>query len=86
MSTIRRLDPTIRRSRRDRRDVVRSLQRVLPRIPMLLGRLTGAATWVTLEDIRCNPRLTGGTKATLFTSIINKLQEGNSPTGQQEAA
>lgn len=75
MSTLSKLNPTVRRNRADRRDAIRALHRVIPKVPSLIGRVTAMATAAGLEDIRRAPFLTGAEKQELFDRTIDRLKE-----------
>jgi hypothetical protein len=73
MSTINKIDKVHRLAKVLRRDTVRALQRTIPMIPTITGRLLAAATVVQLEEIRRNPREPGHVKSERFATIINNL-------------
>lgn len=93
MSTIAKLDPSVRQARADRRDTRRSLDRVIgfmsvqPTVNHLRLALAGI-TADTLRDITRNPRPTGATKSRLFANLIRLLQEPSnaSSTAQPSAS
>ena len=66
---------TRRLMRRDRRDTIRSLSRVVSRIPSATARLLALATLDQLTNISRNPRKTGAYKHRAFDRVIKQLQE-----------
>ena len=74
MSTITKLDPRVRTSRRERRDTARSLGRVVSQLSGFQQVRAAAVHTVLVEIIRA-PTLTGARKHALFNNLINKLQE-----------
>lgn len=83
MSTISKLDPCVRQSRRDRKATVQSLGRVVSQLTGF-NRFAAGAIHSLLIDVQQNPTLTGKEKNGLFLGLIARLQEQTQP--KQEAA
>lgn len=73
MSTTGKLNPMVREARRERREMIRSLERVvrhLAGIPAFSASLVLSA----LYDIHHNASMSGRLKARLFVRIIKQLE------------
>lgn len=74
MSTITRIDPTVRRERAARRIIVRQLRGASARLPGMKGVVTLLMA-DTLRLLQRNPALTGAEKQAAFNHILTRLQE-----------
>lgn len=74
MSTISKLDPTIRGSRYERRAYVRALQRI--RLSLTgKPRIACELTYQALDAVRRDPTRTGVEKQRVFNLITQRLKE-----------
>jgi hypothetical protein len=78
VSTLTKIDKVARTAKHDRRDAIRSLHGIIPRITgtfQITRRLSARITVMALEDIRRASFLTGRQKQAMFDRIIDRLKE-----------
>jgi len=74
MSTICKIDPTVRKARAERRGVVRAFERGANNLTDTEQRLQAAVAYKRLNKIRKNPRLTDEQKSDRFDRVMDDLE------------
>lgn len=73
MSTVTKLDPTVREARSQRVNIIRSLERIVPRLSGLPA-ISASLVLSSLLTIQHDTSLSGRLKSRLFTRVIKRLE------------